>query len=72
MNSDQFIKGLEPVMKMAVESNLWSKTIARHYKETISKLTGKSEKEIEREMQDIFDEVQEETINKIQTDGSKG
>ncbi len=71
MNSDEFIKGMKPVMKMAVESHLWSKTIARHYKETISKMTGRSEGEIEQEMQDIFDEVKEQTINKMQSNGSK-
>jgi len=35
MNAEDFIKGFEPVMKMAVESDIWVKTIARHYKKQL-------------------------------------
>ena len=71
MDTDKFIKGLEPVMKMAAESHIWSKTLMRHYIKTISELTGKSEKKIKEEINEIFSEVKEESINKIKKDGSK-
>ncbi len=71
MNAEDFIKGFEPVMKMAVESDIWVKTIARHYKKTISELTGKSEEAIKDELNVIFEEIKEEQIKNIQKDGNK-
>lgn len=71
MNTEDFIKGFEPVMKMAVESEMWVKTLTRHYRKTISELTGKSEDTIKDELNVIFKEVKEENIKRIKKDGNK-
>jgi hypothetical protein len=65
METEKFIEGLEPLFKMSVDSNLWVKTLARHYIKTISDLTGKSEEEIKSEMNDILAEVKAETEENI-------
>lgn len=65
MDTEKFISNLEPIMKMATEANMWSKTITRHYVQEMSKLTGKSESELQEEIGVIFEKVKEETIQKI-------
>lgn len=68
MNSEDFVKGMKPVMKLSMEANIYSKTIWRHYKRTIAELTGKKEEDIQKELEDIKlsiqKEIEEEYINK--------
>ncbi len=71
MNVEDIAKGFEPVMKMAAESNLWVKTLMRHYRKSMSELTGKSEDSIIGELNELFEEVKEEQVNKIKKDGNK-
>jgi hypothetical protein len=61
METEKFIEGLQPLFKMTVDSNLWVKTLSRHYIKTISDLTGKSEEEIKNEMNDILSKIKAET-----------
>jgi len=65
METEKFIEGLEPLFRMTVDSNLWVKTISRHYIKTISELTGKTEEEIKSEMNDILIKVKAETEESI-------
>lgn len=65
METEKFIEGLEPLFKMTVDSNLWVKTLSRHYIKTISELTGKTEEEISAEMTEIFTKVKAETEENI-------
>jgi hypothetical protein len=59
------IEGLKPLIDVAIEANLLSETLKRHYIKTISELTGKSEKVISKEINDIHSVVKEDTIKKI-------
>ena len=65
MDTEKFIEGLEPLFKMTVDSNLWVKTLSRHYIRTISGLTGKTEEEIKKEMDEILTKVKAETEDAI-------
>jgi len=65
METEKFVEGLEPLFRMTVDSNLWVKTISRHYIKTISELTGKTEGEIKSEMNDILIKVKAETEESV-------
>lgn len=65
METEKFIEGLEPLFKMTVDSNLWVKTLSRHYINTICQLTGKTEEEIRNEINEILTKVKAETEESI-------
>ena len=54
------IEALQPLMKLSVEANIWSKTIKKHYIKTIASLSNKSEDEIQNELEAIRKSFTEE------------
>ena len=62
---EKLMKSVEPILTMAAESNIQVKTLTKHYVQTISQLTNKSEDEIMVELNEIHSEIKEKEISKI-------
>jgi uncharacterized protein with PIN domain len=61
-DSDNLAETLQPVLKLATDTNLLTNAILRHYIETISSLTGKEKAEIQKELEKHFQDYKAEIL----------
>lgn len=63
---EELMKSVEPIITMAAESDMQTKALIKHYIQTVSELTGKSEKDITAELEEIHSKVKEQELKKIE------
>lgn len=60
MDIEKILKATEPILKVAIDGNVISKALLRHYLKSMSTLTGKTEDEIKKEIIEIEKTIREE------------
>ena len=63
--TNSIVEGLKPLVKVSSEGWLFATAIIEHYIKTISKITGKPEEEIRKELEQILDEKRELLMHKL-------
>lgn len=69
MNSSDLSKALEPVIKLTMENHLFHKALQKHYIQTISALTGKTEETILKELDETLVQVRNQVLAHVEKDG---